>query len=210
MAKPKQTVAKSPWAVAVGERLRQARRMAKFENVEKLLERMPGWEDKRSRLTNYEAGISLAPPEAILDIARATGCSECWLMFGAGPIRSTGRDLQAIRHQNFVYVVGQAKDSKRSKMLLSSLGLSPIKIEEMIANPPNPITDRIARRCERFLKKASGWMDEQHIENDPVCQTFPDEMRELMRIYSDLPAVGRAMILDIARTIRSHTQLNAN
>lgn len=197
-------VKKNPHAVAVGERIKQARRMAGLENVEKLLELMPGWGDKRSRLTNYEAGISLAPPEAVLEIARVTGCSECWIMFGSGPIRSTGRDLQAIRHQNLVYVVEQAKESKSIKALQSSLGLSPIKVNAMIANPFVAISDRVVRRGEKFLKKPAGWMDEQHVENDPVCRSFPDDMRELMSIYSELDMKQRALILDMARTIRSH------
>ncbi len=197
-------VKKNPYAVAVGERIKQARRMAGLDNVEKLLEQMPGWSDKRSRLTNYEAGISLAPPETVLDIARATGCSECWIMFGSGPIRSSGRDRQAIRHQNLVHAVEQARESKRLKVLMKALGLSPTKVDELIANPFVPISDRVARRGEQFLKKPAGWMDEQHVENDPVCRSFPNDMRELMSIYSELDAKQRALILNMARTVRSH------
>lgn len=197
---------KNPYAVAVGERIKQARRMAGFDNVEKLLEQMPGWRDKRSRLTNYEAGISLAPPETVLDIARATGCSESWIMFGSGPIRATGRDKQAIRHQNLVYVVEQAREAKRLKPFLKALGLSPAKVDEMIANPFVPISDRVARKGEQFLKKPSRWMDEQHVENDPVCRSFPDDMRELMSIYSELNAKQRALVLNMARTVRAHTE----
>lgn len=205
MPKTSQSVNKNPYAVAVGERLKLARKMAKFSNVEALLEHMPGWEDKRSRMTNYEAGIALAPPEAIVLAARATGCSECWIMFGSGPIRSTGRDQQAIRHQNLVYVVEQSKEKKCIKLLLKSFGLSPKKVSDMIDNPFIAIQDRVARRAEQFLKKPAGWMDEQHVENDPVCRSFPEDMRELMSIYSDLDASQRSFILNMVRSVRSHS-----
>lgn len=195
---------KNPYAIALGERIKQARRMAGFDNVEKLLATLPGWTDKRSRMTNYEAGISLAPPDVVLQIARATGCSECWLMFGSGPIRASGRDLQAIRHQNLVYTVDLAQQTKRTTALYKALGLSPVKIGDMLANPFLPISDRVARRCEKFLGKPTHWLDEQHVENDPVCQSFPEDMRELMTIYSELESKQRTLLLEMARTLRAH------
>ena len=77
--------------------------MAGFQSAASMLQEITGWSN--SRLGNYEAGISLPSPDHIKLIAETTGVSPCWLMFGLGPIRSSGRDLQAIRHQNLVYLV---------------------------------------------------------------------------------------------------------
>ncbi len=38
-------------------------------------------------------------------------------------------------------------------------------------------------------------MDEQHIESDPICSAFPDDMRRVMGIYSNLPAKERQLML---------------
>ncbi len=173
--------------------------MAGFNNVEQMLEKIPGWEDKRSRVTNYEAGISMASPEAILVIAKATGCSPCWLMFETGPIRATGRDKQAIRHQNLVAVVEDAKSHRQLTQLLNALSISRNKLDEYLDNPFFEITDRLARRCEKFIGKRSGWLDEQHIESDPICQSFPDDLRELMSIYSEIGNEEQEKLLKIAR-----------
>ena len=190
---------KNPFAIAVGQRLKQARLMAGFGNVEQMLQTIPGWEDKRSRVTNYEAGISLASPEAILSIAKATGCSPCWLMFESGPIRASGRDNQAIRHQNLVAIVEEVKAQRKVTPFLKSLGISKQKLNEYLENPFIEITDRIARRCEQFVEKGPGWLDEQHVENDPICQSFPDDLRELMTIYSELESGDKRRLLEIAR-----------
>lgn len=70
--------------------------------------------------------------------------------------------------------------------LPKALGLSREKVDELLANPFLTIPDRIARRCERFLKKRSGWMDEQHFESDPICNAFPEDMRWGRRFISSV------------------------
>ena len=80
---------KNPTAVQIGQRIKQARKMSGMDTAETLLEKIPEW--KRSRLGNYEAGISTPSPDDVRQIASATGASPCWIMFGAGPIRATGR-----------------------------------------------------------------------------------------------------------------------
>ena len=150
---------------------------------------------------NSEAGISVPAPDDIGRIAEVTGASPCWIMFGIGPIRAHGRDIQAIRHQNLVTTVEQCQSRRGSfAPLLKALGLSRKKVDELVANPFLTISERLARRCERFLKKPIGWMDEQHIESDPVCSAFPDDMRRVMEIYSNLPTEQRRLLLRIAET----------
>lgn len=185
---------KNPTAVKIGQRIKQARRMAGFVTAAQLLAQIPEW--GTSRLGNYEAGISLPSPDDVQVIAQATGASPCWIMFGSGPIRASGRDTQAIRHQNLVTAVEQAQ-SERGKLtrLLKALGISRKKLDEYLANPFKALSDRLVRRCEKFLDKPPAWMDEQHVETDPVCASFPEDMRRMMMIYSDLSALERRRLL---------------
>jgi len=187
---------KNPTAVQIGQRIKQARRMAGFDTAAQLLEQIPDWGP--SRLGNYEAGISLPSPDDVKVIAEKTDSSPCWIMFGSGPIRASGRDAQAIRHQNLVATFEQAR-AQRGQLtpLLKAIGLSRKKLDEHIDNPFLTIPDRLVRRCEQFLKKQKGWMDEQHVETDPVCASFPEDMRRLMMIYSELPAQERQRLLRV-------------
>jgi len=187
---------KNPTAVQIGQRIKQARRMAGYDTAAQLLEQIPDWGP--SRLGNYEAGISLPSPDDVKVIAEKTGSSPCWIMFGSGPIRASGRDTQAIRHQNLVATFEHAR-AQRGQLtpLLKAIGLSRKKLDEYIANPFLVLTDRLVRRCEQYLKKQKGWMDEQHVETDPVCASFPEDMQRLMMIYSELPANERQRLLRV-------------
>lgn len=191
---------KNPTAIQIGQRIKQARRMAGFDTAAQLLEKITDWGP--SRLGNYEAGISLPSPDDIKVIADKTGSSPCWIMFGSGPIRASGRDTQAIRHQNLVVTVEQARSQRgRLTALLKAIGLSRKKLDEHIANPFLIIPDRLVRRCEKHLKKQKSWMDEQHVETDPVCASFPEDMRRLMMIYSELPAEERQRLLRVVEAL---------
>lgn len=188
---------KNPTAVQIGQRIKQARKMAGFDTAAQLLEKIPDW--GTGRLGNYEAGISLPSPDDVKTIAKVTGSSPCWIMFGLGPIRSTGRDIQAIRHQNFVYIFENCKTQKDAiTIFLKTIGLSRKKVNEYINNPFLTIPDRIARKCEKFAKNRVGWLDEQHVESDPVCAAFPDDMRRVMEIFSNLSYEKRKMFLQIS------------
>lgn len=83
--------------------------MAGFDAAAQLLEELGDW--GAGRLGNYETGISIASPDDIQAIADAIGSVPCWMMFGHGPIRASGRDIQAIRHQNFVYIFESCKNN---------------------------------------------------------------------------------------------------
>lgn len=190
---------KNPTAVQIGQRIKQARKMAGMDTAEALLEKIPEW--KRSRLGNYEAGISMPSPDDVRLIATATVASPCWIMFGAGPIRATGRDLQAIRHQNLIVITEEAKSNRKLTPLLTALGISRKKLDSHLTNPFLDLTKRMMRHCDSYLKKPSGWMDEQHVENDPLCRSFPDDMRELMTLYSNLNESNRKLMLRLARSI---------
>jgi transcriptional regulator with XRE-family HTH domain len=196
MADP--VITKNPTAVKIGNRIKQARKMAGYETAAQLNEHLPDW--SASRLGNYEAGISTPSPGDVERIAAITGSSPCWITFGIGPIRASSRDLQAIRHQNLSFLVDELKSTPaRLRSLLQNLGISRKKLDELIDNPFTAIQDRYARRCEKFLKKPQGWMDEQHVESDPLCMNFPEDLRELMSIYSELDEADRNKLLQIAK-----------
>lgn len=196
------TKAKNPWAIAVGNRLQQSRQMADFNNIDQLLQQLPKqWHKKRSRFTNYEAGISLVPPEIVELVAEATQCSACWIMFGTGPIRDNGRDIQAVRHQNLVFKIEEIRKQKKLGALYKEAGLSKHKVEEYLNDPFKQIEERLSKKLEKSLKLSPGWMDEQHIENDPICNSFPDDLRELMTLYSNASEEKRQMLLKLARTV---------
>ncbi|MCU7947623.1 MAG: helix-turn-helix domain-containing protein [Candidatus Thiodiazotropha sp. (ex Cardiolucina cf. quadrata)] len=192
---------KNPTAVQIGQRIKQARKMAGMETAEALLEKVSEW--KRSRLGNYEAGISMPSPDDVRLIANATGTSPCWIAFGAGPIRASGRDLQAIRYQNLIAVSEEAKTNRKLTLLLKALGISRKKLDVHLTNPFINLPERMMRHCESYLNKQSGWMDEQHVENDPLCSSFPDDMRELMTLYSNLSEPNRKLMLRLSRCIET-------
>jgi hypothetical protein len=197
MSQQKISGQKNPTAVQIGQRIKQARKMAGFDTAAQLLEKISDW--GTGRLGNYEAGISLPSPDDVKTIARITGSSPCWIMFGLGPIRSTDRDVQAIRHQNFVYIFENCKSTKGAiTKFLKAIGLSRKKIEEHINNPFLTIPERIARKCEKFAKQPVGWLDEQHVESDPVCAAFPEDMRQVMEIFSSLSDDKKDMFLKMA------------
>ena len=179
-------------------RIKLARKMAGLPTQASLLARIPGW--KPSRLGNYEAGISTPGADDILLIAEATGVSACWLMFGQGPIRPSERDLQAVRHQNLTHALeGIEGDRERLEEAVKRLRISRKRLREHLDNPFLPISDELARRLEQLLSAKPGWLDEQHVERDPLFRSLPGEMRELMMIYSELPAAQRPVLMATVR-----------
>lgn len=199
---------KNPTALQIGQRIKQARKMAGYDTAAMLLKMLPQWGP--GRLGNYEAGISLPSPDDIKVISKVTGSSPCWIMFGLGPIRSTGRDVQAVRHQNFVYIYDNSRvDPRLITKFLKVLNISRKKAIEYVSNPFLTIPDRVARRCEQFENKPDGWMDEQHVEVDPVCAAFPDSMRRIMEIYSNLHDDKRRMFIKMAEIFVADDQQQA-
>jgi len=184
-------------------RIKLARKMAGLNTQAKLVAQIEGW--KASRLGNYEAGVSVPSPDDMLLIARATGASPCWLMFGLGPIRPNHRDQQAIRHQNLSRLLEKSEGQVMGKAgFAQAVGLSIKKLDTYIDNPFLLVDDDLSRQCEIFAGKRSGWMNEQHVEDDPLCNAFPDDMRELMVLFSGLTSKQRVLILDTVRTIAGY------
>ncbi len=202
--KPSTARSKDPLAIKIGKRIAQARKMAGFKTAREFRQKLPKWPE--NRLSWYEAGYSMPHPSDVERIAEITGSSACWIMFGLGPIRSGGRDLQAVRHQNLVYLYRAASQQGGGieASFLSALGLEAKKIAEYLDNPFQHIGERLARRIEKAGEKPRKWLNEQHVESDGLCSSFPDELRELMTIYSEVDGKSKGLILAIARTVSEH------
>lgn len=188
----------------IAGRIKLARKMAGLDTQARLLALIPGW--KPSRLGNYEAGISTPGPEDILLIAEATEVSACWLTFGQGPIRPSERDLQAIRHQNLSHALNGVE---RLDATVKALRISRKRLREHLENPFLPIDDALSRRLEQLLEVRRGWLDEQHVDRDPLFLSFPEPMRELMMTYSELPPGLRKVLLATARALRDAEAANS-
>lgn len=140
-------------------------------------------------------------PSHVETIARTTGTSACWIMFGLGPIRSGERDLQAVRHQNLVFLFQEAQErgSGSFSRLLTGVKLQARQLADYIDNPFKHIGERLARSIEKASGRPHRWLDEQHVESDGLCGSFPDDLRELMTIYSELDGKGRMLLIEMAR-----------
>lgn len=191
--------------VTIAARIKMARKMADMNTQAALLKAIPEW--SASRLGNYEAGISLPGADDILKIAKATDSSPCWLMFGLGPIRSNHRDRQAIRHQNLCNTYMTCKDKRGGTARLArALDISKTILLQHVDNPFLPISSDMARKFESFINTPHGWMNEQHVEHDPLCLSFPEDIRELMALYSGLPPKKRVILLETVRTLSQQLQ----
>ena len=162
---------------------------------------LPRW--PQNRLSWYEAGYSMPHPKDVETIAAATGTSACWIQFGLGPIRSGERDLQAVRHQNFVYLYRDAAEMSSAAMaaFVEGLQLSAERAIDHVDNPFQRIGERLARRIEKAGGRPRRWLDEQHVESDGLCRSFPDDLRELMTIYSEMDERRKRMLMALARTM---------
>lgn len=191
--------AKDPVAVRIGKRIAQARKMAGFKSAQDFRRRLPRW--PHNRLSWYEAGYSMPHPKDVETIATLTGTSACWIYFGLGPIRSGERDLQAVRHQNLVYLYRNAEQEGTIRQFAKVSQLQAVRLAEHIDNPFHSIGERLARRIEKAGGRGRKWLDEQHVESDGLCSSFPDDLRELMTLYSEMDEERQAMLLALARTM---------
>lgn len=195
---------KDQTAVEIGNRIKQARQMAGFKIQKDLNAKMikkHGW--STGRLGNYEAGQSTPSPSDVLLLSKETKTSACWIMFGAGPIRAGDRDLQAIRHQNLVNMIALLDEQGNDSLdrFYKRCESNADAIKKYTDNPFRVIGARQARRFEKAMSKPDKWLDEQHIEIDPVCSSFPEDLREIMMLYSDMNASDKDKLLTIARLL---------
>lgn len=188
----------------MGKRIRLARKMAGLTQ-ERLLENASKPGASKSMVSNWENGRYRPNRDQIEAIAAATGTSPSWIERGYGPIGTDNRDIQAIRHQNLGYHWHEREIFKLRTGSHSEY-LSEERILAYLCDPRVMIPDEAAREMERALGKPEGWMDEQHVENDPVLESLPPDAREVLHIYSELPQKYRPLLIGLIQSLKTEIE----
>jgi transcriptional regulator with XRE-family HTH domain len=188
-AKPNQTYVK------IGKRIRQARLMAKETNSRELSQRL-GWSG--GRINNFELGISTPGPDETLILGKILKVEPAWITYGVGSPRA--KAVYTTRYCNFMAVIDDITTAAELPDFLDALKLTVERVEKLQANPLKKIPDNMARRCERYLKKPRGWLDETRIENT-FCEPLPQDMRDLLHTYIKLSDSDKAKLYEMAKVL---------
>jgi transcriptional regulator with XRE-family HTH domain len=188
-AKPNQTYVK------IGKRIRQARLMAKETNSRELSQRL-GWSG--GRINNFELGISTPGPDETLILGEILKVEPAWITYGVGSPRATA--VYTTRYCNFMAVIDEITAAAELPDFLNALKLTVERLEKLQANPLKKIPDNMARRCERYLKKPRGWLDETRIEN-AFCEPLPQDMRDLLHTYMKLTNSDKVRLSEMAKVL---------
>jgi transcriptional regulator with XRE-family HTH domain len=188
-AKPNQTYVK------IGKRIRQARLMAKETNSRALSQRL-GWSG--GRINNFELGISTPGPDETLMLSEILKVEPAWITYGVGSPRATA--LYTTRYCNFMAVVDEIAAAAELPEFLNALKLTGERLEKLQANPLKKIPDDMVRRCEQYIKKPRGWLDETRIENT-FCEPLPQDIRDLLHTYMKLSDSDKARLYEIAKVL---------
>lgn len=146
---------RNPHYVKIGKRIHQARVMAKETNSRALSLRL-GW--SAGRIHNYETGLSTPGVEETLQLCSALGINPGWLTYGIGAPRPT--DSRANRYRKFIDALEQAEREGDLEKYLAAIKLTPERMVKFRNNPDSKIPDLMARRCEKYLRRRRGWIDE--------------------------------------------------
>jgi transcriptional regulator with XRE-family HTH domain len=181
--------------VKIGKRIRQARMMAKETNSRELSQRL-GW--SAGRINNFELGISTPGPDETLRLGEVLKAEPAWITYGVGSPRATA--VYTTRYRNFMLVINEIVAAAELPDFLNALKLTVERLEKLQANPLKKIPDDMARRCERYLKKPRGWLDETQIENT-FCEPLPQDMRDLLHIYMKLCDSDKVRLFEMAKVL---------
>lgn len=168
---------KNPIYVKIGKRIRQLRQMAGETNSRELSLRL-GW--SAGRINNFELGLSTPGPEETIQLCQVLNGEPAWVTYGIGSPRPTAQ--VSTRYCNFMAAVEEIEEQAGLPDFLDALKTSPDRLDTLRANPLKKIPDVMARRCEKYLDKPRGWLDEKSVEAT-YCEPLPQEMRDLLQIY---------------------------
>jgi transcriptional regulator with XRE-family HTH domain len=189
----------NPTYVKIGKRIRQARLMAKETNSRELSLRL-GW--SAGRINNFELGISTPGPDETETLCQVLKAEPAWITYGVGSPRASA--AQSTRYCNFMAAIGEVETEADLPSLLESVKLTVERLEKLRANPFKKIPDVMARRCEKYLNKPRGWLDETRIE-DTYCEPLPQDMRDLLHIYVKLSGEDKGKLYEMAKVLRGPT-----
>lgn len=184
----------------IGKRIRLARDMAGLTQKDLVRLEPEKLGENPSIISNWENGKHKPDHDQIEAIARSTGTSPSWILMGYGPICSGNRDIQAIRHQNLNFRWTELDFSDSGNGSQQSISLQ--EVIGYLCDPKCHIKDETARRFEQALGKPDRWMDEQHVDHDPVLQSLPDGIREILNFYSEMPEKHRHFVMEVIGALK--------
>ncbi len=108
--------------------------------------------------------------------------------------------MQSTRYHNLMAVLGNAETAGELPAFLEAIELSIERLDKLRGNPFKRISDRMARRCEKYLNKRRGWLDESHVEHG-YCEPLRQDMRDLLAVYSKLTEEDRRKLYAISQLL---------
>ena len=191
----KNKTARNPAYLKIGKRIKQARVMAGETNSRELGLRL-GW--SAGRIHNYESGLSTPGIEETLQFCEALKVDPAWVTYGVGAPRPP--DPQTSRYRKFMQVLDNAEKDGVLPEYLATIKLPIERMQKFRSKPHAKIPDVMARRCEKYLKKSRGWIDEP--VDDPGSLVYlTDDMQELLTLYARLKPGERTKFIAIGRLL---------
>ena len=188
---------RNPVYLTIGKRIRQARLMAKESNSRELSLRL-GW--SAGRIHNYEIGLSTPGVEETLQFCEALRVDPAWVTYGIGAPRPP--DLFSSRYRKFMKALDEAEQKGILSEYLAAIKLPGERLQKFRNKPHSKIPDVMARRCEKYLKKPRGWIDES-IEDYGSQLYLTEEIQELLALYADLAPDARKKFVAIGQLLAS-------
>lgn len=188
---------RNPLYQKIGKRIRQARLMARESNSRDLSIRF-GW--SAGRINNYESGISTPGVDETLQFCAALKVDPGWITYGIGAPRPA--ELHSVRYRKFIEALDYAEKKGILPDYLAAIKLSPERMLKFRNKPYTKIPDVMARRCEKYLDRHRGWIDET--ADSAESQTdLSGEMRELLALYARLSPEDRKKFYAIGELLVS-------
>jgi transcriptional regulator with XRE-family HTH domain len=186
---------RNPLYQKIGKRIRQARLMARESNSRDLSIRL-GW--SAGRINNYESGLSTPGVDETLQFCAALKVDPGWITYGIGAPRPA--ELHSFRYRKFIEALDDAEKKGSLPDYLAAIKLSPERMQKLRQKPYTKIPDVMARRCEKYLGRHRGWIDE--VPDDAASQTdLSEEMRELLAIYARLSPADKKKFYAIGEVL---------
>ena len=136
---------------------------------------------KRSR--EYEIGLSTPGVDETLQFCDQVKVDPSWITYGVGAPRPA--ELHSARYRNFIDALDQAEREGYLEDYLKAIHLPLERMYKFRANPFSKIPDVMARRCEKYLGKRRGWIDDEaHASGHYAYLT--EDVQTLLSLYSRL------------------------
>ena len=171
---------RNPLYVKIGKRIRQARLMARESNSRDLSIRL-GW--SAGRLHNYETGRSTPGVDETLQFCDLVKIDPSWITYGTGAPRPA--ELHSARYRNFIDALDQAERDGTLEDYLKAIRLPIERMHKFRSNPYSKIPDVMARRCEKYLGKRRGWIDEEAHASGHYAY-LSEDAQALLSVYAKL------------------------